>query len=186
MRRCIHLLTHSVVANALHQHIIGKSCAVAGRNASPEKHDQILSRLSWIESREGGSRWTAWGCGRRRRRSGGLLRHCAGCQNGHGDRQHDETVHEVAHRSMPRVEASEVQNPRAHVSSSQGSAPCKSLSTFPAPSTTPSPKRQNHGGSELTRGPPERSGFGNGTRRCAVPAAYLVRKLEKANGSEHI
>jgi len=121
MRRCVHLLTHPIVANPLNQHIAWNSCAVLNCDAPPEKHHNILSRLTWLQTR--GSYWTAWGSGRRSRRrwNRGLLRHCDWYQKRHCNRQQDENAHAVSHGSMPRAQASDAQNPRANVSSSQGS-----------------------------------------------------------------
>jgi len=101
VRRCVHLLTSSVVANPLNKHIVGNRSAVVGCNASPEKHHKILSRSTWLQTPGRGSRRRAWGRGRWRRWSRGLLRHCVWCQQCR-DGQQEENAHAVAHRPMPK------------------------------------------------------------------------------------
>jgi len=109
MGRCVHLLTRSVVANPLNKRIVWNRCAVVGCNASPEKHHKILSRLTWLQTRGRGSRRKAWGCGRWRRWSRGLLRHCVRYQKC-CDGQQDENAHAVVHKFLHGRETSDAKS----------------------------------------------------------------------------
>ena len=58
----IHLLTHSRVANPLHQGVVWKRCAVVRRNPATEKQHQIVlhAALRWLRTQRGGSNRLGW------------------------------------------------------------------------------------------------------------------------------
>jgi len=128
VRRCVHLLTHPVVANSLNQCIDGNSCAVVRCQAPSQKHDVLISGLAWLRTRGRKSRGNVGGRGGRRRGRGcwrcrrrrGLLRHSVRCTYRHCEGQYDENAKPVVHRSISRRGASVVQNSRAYIRSSQG------------------------------------------------------------------
>jgi hypothetical protein len=124
--RRVHLLTHLVVANPFNQNIVWNRAAVAGRDASLEKHNEFPGRLNWPRVRAGGARHRMAGrrrgCGSRRWRSRRLLRHCDWDQKGDGECQHDENAEASAHRSLLTDGTSDEQNSRSQARWRQGFA----------------------------------------------------------------